>query len=179
MSVIKILTISLLINILYMNLQCTNGQDTKGQIVYHPIGFFHTPYSPDSGAPRQGSMNPEKDGTIEILPEYRNALKDLDRYDFIIVLYHLDKIDSWSVMVRPGGIASKPEKGLFATRTPRRPNPIGFGVIKLHKIKKGILYISGMDAFDGTPVLDIKPYLPSIDHRESAKNIQSEKKLGL
>jgi tRNA-Thr(GGU) m(6)t(6)A37 methyltransferase TsaA len=77
--------------------------------------------------------------------------------------------------------ASNPEYtfGLVATRSPNRPNPIGLATIKLEKIENGILYVSGADAFDGTPVLDIKPYLPSIDGVKSSKNELIEKELGL
>ena len=70
------------------------------------------------------------------------------------------------------------ERGLFATRAPSRPNPIGFSIVKLEKIENGILYISGIDAFDGTPVLDIKPYLPSVDCIKSIQNELIEIELG-
>lgn len=149
--------------ILLMNPGTMKSQDTAGHINYKPIGYFHTDYSSESGAPRQGALRPDEMSTIEILPEYRDALKKLDSFEHIIVLYHLNESNGWTAWVRPAGMPTNEIHGLFGTRTPRRPNPIGFGVIKLHKIKNGILHISGADAYDGTPVLDIKPYIPSID----------------
>lgn len=156
------------------------GQETMKQpIVYTPVGVFHTGYTQETGAPRQGILKPEIRGSIEIFPEYRNALKSLELFEYIIVIYHFDKAGKWKETVKPP--ASNPELtfGLFATRSPNRPNSIGISTIKLEKIKNGILYVSGIDAYDGTPVLDIKPYLPSIDCVKSIKNESLEKVLGL
>ena len=122
-------------------------QDAK--IIYQSIGRFHTDYNRSTGAPRQGRFQPEGKGTIELYPQYHEALSGLDAYDFILVFYHLNKVRSWDTMVTPPG--SDKEFGLFATRTPRRPNPIGFSVIKLESINNGVLHVSGVDAYDGTP----------------------------
>jgi tRNA-Thr(GGU) m(6)t(6)A37 methyltransferase TsaA len=158
----------------------TMGQENKVKNVrYTPIGIFHTRYIPEVGAPRQGILKPDVKGTIEIYPEYRDALKSLDLFEYIIVIYHLDRSVKWNSTVSPP--SSDPDHifGLFATRSPNRPNPIGLTTIKLEKIENGILYVSGIDAYDGTPVLDLKPYLPSIDGIRSAKNEFLEKKLGI
>lgn len=154
-------------------------QKTEGQITYTPIGIFYTEYTPETGAPRQGILKPEAKGKIEIFQEYRDALQSLELFEYIIVIYHFDKAGKWQDTVRPP--ASNPELtfGLFATRSPNRPNSIGIATIKLEKIENGILHVSGIDAFNGTPVLDIKPYLPSIDGIKSIKNESIEKKLGL
>jgi len=151
----------------------------KQQVTYNPIGVFHTDYTPETSAPRQGILMPDVKGKIEIYPEYQNALKSLELFEYIIVIYHFDKAGKWQDTVRPP--ASDPELtfGLFATRSPNRPNSIGIATIKLEKIENGILHVSGIDAFNGTPVLDIKPYLPSIDGIKSIKNESIEKKLGL
>jgi tRNA-Thr(GGU) m(6)t(6)A37 methyltransferase TsaA len=156
------------------------GQENeKQQVIYTPIGVFHTDYTPLTGAPRQGILRPEGKGKIEIYPEYQNALRTLELFEYIIVIYHLDKARKWSHTAKPS--ASNPEYtfGLFATRSPHRPNPIGLATVKLEKVENGILYVSGVDAFEGTPVLDIKPYLPSIDGVKSIKNELIEKELGL
>ncbi|MDB4583081.1 tRNA (N6-threonylcarbamoyladenosine(37)-N6)-methyltransferase TrmO [Draconibacterium sp.] len=163
--------------LLFMSVQLVKSQD-ESEIIYNPIGYFHTDYSPQKKAPRQGSLKPEQKATIEILPEYREALKDLDSNEYIIVLYHLNKSKGWEVTVHPGGIKTNKALGMFATRTPRRPNPIGFGVIKLDKIEGGTIYVSGVDAFNGTPVLDIKPFIPSIDCPGN-KTGKEEKRFGL
>jgi tRNA-Thr(GGU) m(6)t(6)A37 methyltransferase TsaA len=156
------------------------GQEHKiKQVTYTPIGVFHSSYTPATGAPRQGILIPEGKGEIEIFPEYQNALTTLELFEYIIVIYHLDKARKWHHTAKPP--ASNPEYtfGLFATRSPNRPNPIGIATVKLEKVENGILYVSGVDAFEGTPVLDIKPYLPSIDGVKSIRNELIEKELGL
>ena len=156
------------------------GQEIgKHEVIYTPIGVFHTDYTPETGAPRQGILVPEGKGRIEIYPEYQDALRALDLFEYIIVIYHFNKTGKWKPIVSPPG--SNPDYifGLFSTRSPNRPNPIGITTIKLEKIKNGILYVSGIDAYDGTPVLDIKPYLPTIDGVKSTKNELIEKELGL
>jgi len=156
------------------------GQEHKIEpITYIPIGVFHTDYTPETGAPRQGILIPEGKGKIEIYPEYQDALKALELFEYIIVIYHFDKAGEWNHIARPPASNPKYTFGLFATRSPHRPNPIGLATIKLENVETGILYVSRVDAFDGTPVLDIKPYLPSIDGVKSTKNELIEKELGL
>ena len=155
------------------------GQDKIEKIVYTPIGLFHTSFTPETGAPRQGILMPETKGTIEIFPQYRKALKTLGFFEYIIVLYHFSKVEGWEPTVNPPSSTEGHNFGLFSTRSPNRPNPIGLSIVKLERIENGILYVSGIDAFDGTPVLDIKPYLPSIDGVKSNKNESIEKELGL
>ena len=146
-------------------------------IKYHPIGEFHSDLTPKTGAPRQGALQPENEATIEIYEDFTQALKDLNKYEYIIVLYHMHLSRDWHPDVRPPG--SKSSMGLFATRSPNRPNPIGIGVIKLNKIEGNTLHVSGIDAFNGTPVLDIKPWIPSIDCPSSQTNPDIEPDLGL
>ena len=157
----------------------SQSQNRLYSMNYEPIGIMHTDYSPETGAPRQGILVPDNSGTIEIFPEYRKALTTLDSFEYIIVIYHFDRVESWNPLVEPRASDHDYEFGLFATRSPRRPNPIGFAVIRLHKIESGILYVNGIDAFDGTPVLDIKPYLPSIDCVKSPQNDSMEHRLGI
>ena len=149
----------------------------KMKIEYESIGVFHSELTPATGAPRQGSLQPENQAVIEIYDEYAKALHSLDDFEYIIVLYHLDKSRGWHAMVSPPG--SKRAFGMFATRTPNRPNPIGFGVIKLDKMEGTRLYVSGVDAYDGTPVLDIKPWLPSIDCPSDPAGRELEQELGI
>jgi len=147
------------------------------KIVYHPIGIFHTELTPQTGAPRQGILQPENKGTIEVYPEYQEALRDLEKYEYIIVIYHMHLSKGWHTPVRPP--SSSHTFGLFATRSSNRPNSIGFSVIKLKKVEGNILHVRGIDAFDKTPVLDIKPWLPSVDCPGSKINMDIEEKLGL
>ena len=154
------------------------SQDTIAEITYRPIGVFHTPYTPKTGAPRQGILIPEAKGTIEIFPIYKSALTTLGLFEYIIVLYHFNEVEKWEPTVYPPAANHEHNFGLFSTRSPKRPNPIGLSIVKLEKITDGVLYVSGIDAFDGTPVLDIKPYLPSVDCPKSLVNELMEKELG-
>jgi tRNA (adenine37-N6)-methyltransferase len=147
-------------------------------IKYTPIGIFHTEYTTETGAPRQGILMPDAKGSIEIFPAYSEALKTLDLFEYIIVLFHFSEVEKWEPEVNPPASTHEHNFGLFATRSPKRPNPIGISIVKLEKISKGILYISGVDAFNNTPVLDIKPYLPSVDCVRSIQNELIEKELG-
>jgi tRNA-Thr(GGU) m(6)t(6)A37 methyltransferase TsaA len=147
------------------------------EIVYQPIGLFHTELTPQTGAPRQGILQPDNKATIEVYPEYQEALRDLDRFEYIIVIYHMHYSEGWRSPVRPPG--STQTFGLFATRSPNRPNPVGLSVIRLEKVEANILRVSGIDAFDKTPVLDIKPWLPSIDCPGWNMSLDVEGKLGL
>jgi len=159
-----------------LTLRVQNQSDTM-TIEYSPIGIFHSPLTPQTGAPRQGALNPENGGSIEIYEPYKNALKDLARTEYIIVLYHMHRSEKWHTPVRPP--ESQHDFGLFATRSPNRPNPIGFAVIRLDGIEGTFLHVSGIDAFDRTPVLDIKPWLPSIDCPGIGSPSDHEKGVGL
>ncbi len=147
-------------------------------ITYTPIGVFKTDYTPGTGGPRQGVLRPNGKGEIYIYEQYRDALSHLELFEYIIVLYHFNEAGQWEPNVNPPSSNHEHNFGLFSTRSPKRPNPIGFSIIKLDKIENGILYVSGVDAFDRSPVLDIKPYLPSIDCMKSEINEQVEKDLG-
>ena len=147
------------------------------KIVYHPIGIFHTELTPQTGAPRQGILQPENKGTIEVYAEYQEALRDLEKFEYIIVICHMHLSKGWHTPVRPP--SSSHAFGLFATRSSNHPNPIGFSVIKLDKVEGNILHVRGIDVFNKTPVLDIKPWLPSIDCPGWKLNLDIEEKLGL
>jgi tRNA-Thr(GGU) m(6)t(6)A37 methyltransferase TsaA len=154
-------------------------QKEKQEIIYTPIGILHTDHSPETKAPRQGILVPEAKGRIEIFSQYQEALQTLELYEYIIVIYHLNRVNGWKHTVRPPDSNPDYTFGLFATRTPNRPNPVGIATIKLEKIENGNLYVSGVDAFDGTPVLDIKPYVPHIDGVKSTINESLQEELGL
>jgi len=147
------------------------------KIVYRPIGIFHTELTPQTGAPRQGILQPENKGTIEVYAEYQEALRDLEKFEYIIVIYHMHLSKGWHTPVRPPN--SSHAFGLFATRSPNHPNSIGFSVIRLDKVEGNILRVRGIDVFNKTPVLDIKPWLPSIDCPGGKMNLDIEEKLGL
>jgi tRNA-Thr(GGU) m(6)t(6)A37 methyltransferase TsaA len=145
-------------------------------INYKPIGYFSTRYTTETGAPRQGKLQPESQGVITINDEYEEALKGLEQFEYLYVLFHFHEAKGWDNTVSPPG--SGHEFGLFATRSPRRPNPIGLSLIKLESLKGNKLFVSGIDTFDKTPVLDIKPFLPSVDTVISPKNVRAENYFG-
>jgi len=125
-----------------------------------PIGVIHSPYLMKGDAPRQGRLSPTT-SEIEIFPEFAEGLRNVTERPHLIILYWFDRADRATLTaVTPH---SKKEHGVFATRSPDRPNPIGLAVVDLLSIDGNRLIVRGLDAFDGTPVLDIKPYSPEID----------------
>lgn len=129
-----------------------------GFIEYSAIGTIHTPYG--EMAPFQACEGDEGVFYIEVLPRYETALKDLDRFRYVIILFHMDRVRGYdgSNLAHPphlkGGTV-----GLFASRSPNRPNPIGLDVARVLEISGNRIYTTGLSALDGTPVLDIKPYI--------------------
>jgi tRNA-Thr(GGU) m(6)t(6)A37 methyltransferase TsaA len=107
-------------------------------------------------------------GTAEIYPEYHGALDDLDSFSHVILIYHLHRVEGWKVKVTP--FLDTVMRGLFATRAPSRPNPIGLSIVRLERIQSGVMYFSNMDVLDGTPLLDIKPYVPAFDQPQGPVN---------
>ncbi len=140
----------------------TDSSRRDVEIKFKPIGLIRTPFDDISGMPIQPTGAEGVRGTIDIFPEYVPGLMDLEGFSHIILLYHLHKIKSASLVVRP--FLDSKEHGIFATRAPRRPNPIGFSVVKLVEIQKESLSIENVDILDRTPLIDIKPYLPEFDH---------------
>lgn len=150
----------------------------KEKIVFSPIGVIRSTYNSTTGAPRQGILRPDEASSIEIFAPYQEALQTLGEFEYIMVFFYFDKVKSWESIVEPPGAAGEHKFGLFATRSPKRPNPIGLSLVKLDRIDQGVLHIRGIDAFDGTLVLDIKPYLPTVDCVESSINRDVENELG-
>ena len=126
-----------------------------------PIGIIHTPFTKLEGMPIQPRSGTGIRGTIELFDEYHEGLKDLDGFSHIILLYHFHRSQGFKLQVVP--FMDSELRGLFATRAPRRPNPIGISVVQLDKIENGVLHIQNVDMMDGTPLLDIKPFVPEFD----------------
>lgn len=106
-------------------------------------------------------------GQITVFEEYRAGLMDLDGFSHIILLYLFDRSDGYSLKVTP--FMDTAPRGLFATRAPKRPNPIGLSIVQLDRIEANILHVSNIDVLDGTPLLDIKPYVPAFDCPENVR----------
>ena len=126
-----------------------------------PIGIIHTPFTKLEGMPIQPKGATGIIGTIELFDDYREGLRDLDGFSHIILLYYFHRSQGFKLQVVP--FMDSELRGLFATRAPRRPNPIGISVVQLDKIENGVLHIQNVDMLDGTPLIDIKPYVPEFD----------------
>ena len=141
----------------------------RDELVVRPIGFARTPFSDKASAPRQPYASEGAKGTIELLPnrDFEHALSDLDSWDHIWVIFWFHLNEGWRPKVLPP--RSKKRRGLFSTRSPHRPNPIGLSVVELESVRGLTLHVKNLDLVDGTPVLDIKPYVPFADAIASAK----------
>lgn len=126
-----------------------------------PIGLIHSPFKELEGMPVQPAGAGGTQGSVEIFPDFREGLKDLEGFSHIFLLYHFHRSRGYDLCVTP--FLDNQPRGLFATRAPRRPNPIGLSVVKLLDVSGGILRIEGVDIVDGTPLLDIKPYVRKFD----------------
>ena len=135
------------------------------KIEFTPIGIIHASLKKYKSVPAQPHYS-DIEGTIEIFEEYKAGLKDLDHFEYIICIAYLHLVKTPVPLQSPGrwgpGI-----HGVFAIRTPRRPNPIGFSIFKLLSIEENILHVKNLDFVDKTPVLDIKPFFPKVDNRET------------
>ena len=130
-------------------------------IEYRPIGIIYSPFKTPEGSPIQPSAARDTKGKIEILPEFEEGLQDLAGFSHIILFYHFHLSGKFSLKVIP--FLDDQQHGVFATRAPSRPNPLGISVVRLMKIESCDLYIQDVDVIDGTPLLDIKPYVPAFD----------------
>jgi len=132
------------------------------RIEYRPIGVIHTPYRHIDDMPIQPSGAEGVRGTVQLFSHYRAGLRDLDGFSHICLIYHFHRSPGALLTVTPF-LDSEP-RGIFATRAPRRPNPIGLSVVRLIGISKARVEIENVDILDGTPLLDIKPSVPEFDH---------------
>jgi tRNA-Thr(GGU) m(6)t(6)A37 methyltransferase TsaA len=148
------------------------GKD-KGEIRYRPIGIIHSPFGEPKGTPIQPSAALGVEGTVEVFPKYADGLKDLEGFSHIILLYHFHLSKEPSLEVKP--YMDEQPRGVFATRAPSRPNPIGISVVPLVKIEGNVLHVRNVDIVDKTPLLDIKPYVPDFDVRDVEKTGWLEK----
>ncbi|MHA1606247.1 MAG: tRNA (N6-threonylcarbamoyladenosine(37)-N6)-methyltransferase TrmO [Candidatus Freyarchaeota archaeon] len=143
------------------------GGRGKLEVRYKPIGVIHSPFKRLRGIPIQSVAAERVHGTVEVFPEYAEGLKDLEGFSHIFLIYHFHLVGKPSLRVKP--YMDDQERGVFATRAPARPNPIGISVVRLLKVEGVLLQVQGLDVVDGTPLLDIKPYVPQFDSRKAEK----------
>ncbi len=130
------------------------------KFIMKPIGIIHSPFIEKKETPIQ-SKRSQVSGKVEVFPEFSAGLQDLDGFSHIILLYLFHQSEPYNLLVQP--FLDDQQHGLFATRYPSRPNPIGLSIVRLLGLRENILEIEGVDVLDGTPLLDIKPYVPDFD----------------
>lgn len=132
-----------------------------------PIGLIHTPFQSATGTPIQGAASCGAQGVVELLLKFISGLKDLAGFERIWLIYLLDRASPVQLVVRP--LMDTEDRGVFATRSPARPNPIGISAVRLLSVEENRLLIADVDMLDGTPLLDIKPYVPAFDSFEVSR----------
>jgi tRNA (adenine37-N6)-methyltransferase len=125
-----------------------------------PIGFIQSPYTDTKKIPKGLGVKHDEEGVLQLLPEFEIGLTDIEGFSHLFVIWAFDRSDGFELIGRPP-TDDRPH-GVFATRSPRRPNPIGLTVVELLRRDGGLLHVRGVDMLDGTPILDIKPYLSSV-----------------
>ena len=134
------------------------------KIVMHPIGIIHSPYKEGKHIPIQGIFKSDVEAWIELKQKYAGGLKDLDKFSHAIILYHFHRSQTEETQGRP--FLEQNKHGIFAIRSPHRPNHIGLSIVNTKKIEANKMYFTEVDVLDQTPVLDIKPYVKYFDSRE-------------
>ena len=134
------------------------------EVRFRPIGVIHSPFKETKGMPIQPTGARGAAGTVEVIPEYGDGLKDLEGFSHIFLLYHFHLSQGYSLMVKP--YLDDSLRGVLATRAPRRPSAIRISVVRLVGIERCTLRIEDPNIADSTPLLDIKPYVPEFDSRE-------------
>lgn len=136
-------------------------------IAFSPIGIIHSPFTSLHSMPIQPTAKAAAPGTVELYPEFEEGLQDLDGFSHIMLFYHFHCSSGFELTVTP--YLDTVKRGLFATRAPRRPNPIGLSVVRLTAIEGPLLRVANLDILDGTPLLDIKPYVPEYHTAEPVR----------
>lgn len=137
-------------------------------IEFQSIGIIHTPFQSARGTPIQPKYS-DAEGKIIVDEEFVCGLKDLDLFSHIYVLFFFDRVRK-PIKLQAVPYRGTEERGIFAIRSPMRPNPIGISVVRLLRIDRNVLYVKGVDMLDGTPLLDLKPYSPEFDNYAEASN---------
>lgn len=136
------------------------------KIEYESIGVIRTPFEKRTGMPRNPGEATGTEGRVQVDPAHAAGLEDLEGFSHVILLFHFHESSGHELVLVPRG--RKEQRGVFATRAPRRPNAIGLSVVRLDRVEGNVLHVRDVDMIDRTPLLDIKPYLPSIDAHDEA-----------
>jgi tRNA-Thr(GGU) m(6)t(6)A37 methyltransferase TsaA len=137
------------------------------EVVYKPIGVVYSPFKAPQDVPIQSVAAEGVTGIVEVAREYVEGLRDVDGFSHLILVYHCHLAQDYSLLVRP--FLDERLHGVFSTRAPSRPNPVGVSVVRLTRMEKNMLHIQDVDIIDGTPLLDIKPFVPEFDQRKAER----------
>jgi tRNA-Thr(GGU) m(6)t(6)A37 methyltransferase TsaA len=137
----------------------------SSEICYQAIGVVRSPFQDLVGMPIQPTAAKHIKGSVEVHAEYAEGLRDLDGFSHVILLYHMHEVREAKLIVIP--FLDTEPRGVFSTRAPSRPNPIGLSVVRLLKIEQNVLHIENVDILDATPLLDIKPFVPELDQEHA------------
>jgi len=137
------------------------------EINFRPIGIIHSPFSSLENMPIQPTSDASGSGYLEIFPEFIEGINDLEGFSHIYLLYYFHQAGQSILSVTP--FLDKQPHGIFATRAPSRPNPIGLSLVKLVRVEENLIYLDRLDVLDGTPLLDIKPYIPAFEDTETIR----------
>ncbi len=137
------------------------------EVIYKPIGIIHGPFHNLEEMPIQPTSELSGRGTVEIYTEFTDGLKDLGGFSHIYLLYHFHKTRQSKLLVTP--FLGTEVHGIFATRAPSRPNPIGISLVKIVRLENNLIHVDHIDMLDGTPLLDIKPYVPEFENAHDVR----------
>lgn len=141
---------------------------SEDSVTYHPIGVIRSEHSKPEETPIQPVYARGIPGRVEVLPEHAEGLQDLDGFSHIYLIYHLHVAPHSKLVVLP--FLDDVERGVFATRAPCRPNPIGISIVRLRRRQENVLFVEDVDVLDSTPLLDIKPYVAKFDRIDGARD---------
>jgi tRNA-Thr(GGU) m(6)t(6)A37 methyltransferase TsaA len=134
--------------------------EAEAMFMPRAIGFIRSPYTETSAIPKGLGAKHDAEGVLEMLPEFEAGLKDVEGFSHLFVIWVFNRSEGFDLVGAPP-VDNQPH-GVFATRSPRRPNPIGLTVVELLRRERESLFVRGVDMLDGTPILDIKPYMSNI-----------------
>ncbi|MEW5767667.1 MAG: tRNA (N6-threonylcarbamoyladenosine(37)-N6)-methyltransferase TrmO [bacterium] len=137
------------------------------EIIYRPIGIIHSSFNSLEDMPIQPTSDVSGSGSVEIFPDFVDGLKDLEGFSHIYLLYHFHKVHQSNLIVTP--FLDREPRGVFATRAPSRPNPVGLSLVELVRLESNLIYVDRLDVLNGTPLLDVKPYVPEFEHTHDVR----------
>lgn len=146
----------------------SDHDNTAGAIAYRPVGVIHSPFKEAKGTPIQGAFAPDAEGEVEVFEEFAEALRDVQLFSHLYLIYAFHKAGKTALTCVP--FLDDEPHGVFATRAPCRPNAIGLSIVRILSREGRRIRVAELDILDGTPLLDIKPYVPEFDFRPDARS---------